>query len=288
MTASDPITWLFVPATRPERLAKAFAAGAHAVIADLEDAVDAQHKASARAQLDAILSRGPQQGLWVRINAVETPWFEADLALVHQHRHVLAGVMLSKTESIADLRALDCEVPVLALIESARGMLALGEICRCAHLARLAFGSVDFCRDLGCEDDWELLLQARMQIVMHSAAARLPAPVDGVTLALDAADHVARDAARAVRLGFGGKLCIHPTQLASVMQGFAPTAQQVQWATRVVALSQQAGSGAQRIDGQMVDRPIIERARAVLKRQMRSSAGRLPRDAPNLVVPGPR
>jgi citrate lyase beta subunit len=273
MTASDPVTWLFVPATRPERLAKAFAAGAHAVIADLEDAVDAQDKAGARAHLDVILSRGPQPGLWVRINAVDTPWFAADLALVHQHRHVLAGVMLAKTESIADLHALDCEVPVLALIESARGMLALGEICQYPHLARLAFGSVDFCRDLGCQDDWDLLLQGRMQMVVHSAAARLPAPVDGVTLALDDADHAVRDATRAARLGFGGKLCIHPSQLAPVMQGFSPTVQQVQWATRVIALSQHAGSGAQRIDGQMVDRPVIERARAVLKRHLRSSAG---------------
>lgn len=273
MTVPDPVTWLFVPATRPERLAKAFAAGAHAVIADMEDAVDAQDKSAARARIGDVLAGAPKPGPWLRINAVGTPWFAADLALVHRYRHALAGVMLAKTESAADLVALDCELPVLALIESARGLLALGEICQHPRLARLAFGSVDFCRDLGCEDDWELLLQARMQIVTHSAAARLAAPVDGVTLALDVADHAARDAARSARLGFGGKLCIHPSQLAPVLQGFAPTAEQVQWATRVVALSQLSGSGAQRVDGQMVDRPVIERARAVLERQARLSTG---------------
>ena len=274
MTVPDPVTWLFVPATRPERLAKAFAAGAHAVIADLEDAVDPQDKSGARTRIEAVLAGGTRRpNLWLRINAVGTPWFEADLALVHRHRSVLAGVMLAKTECAADLRALDGELPVLALIESARGLLALGEICQSPQLARLAFGSVDFCRDLGCEDDWDLLLQARMQIVIHSAAARLPAPIDGVSLALDVADPVVRDAARASRLGFGGKLCIHPSQLAPVMQGFAPTAEQVQWATRVVALSRLGGSGAQRVDGQMVDKPVIDRARALLERQGRVSAG---------------
>jgi len=272
MTAPDPITWLFVPATRPERLAKAFAAGAHAVIADLEDAVDPQDKDSARARMGEVLAGNTSQGLWLRINAVGTPWFAADLELVHQYRHGLAGVMLPKTESAADLRTLACELPLLALIESARGLLALGEICRAPQLARLAFGSVDLARDLGCEEDWELLLPARMQIVTHSAAARLPAPVDGATLVLDPADQAGRDAARSVRLGFGGKLCIHPSQLAPVMQGFAPTGEQVQWATRVVALSLQAGLGAQRIDGQMVDRPVIERAHALLARQSRFSA----------------
>lgn len=272
MTLPDPITWLFVPATRPERLAKAFAAGAHAVIADLEDAVDAQDKTRARAGLEEALKAGPHRpNLWLRINAVGTPWFEADLALVHRYQTALAGVMLPKTESAADLHALACAMPVLALIESARGLLALGDICQHPQLARLAFGSVDFSRDLGCEEQWDVLLQARMQIVTHSAAARLGAPVDGVTLALDVADHAASDAARAAQLGFGGKLCIHPSQLAPVVRGFAPTPEQVQWATRVVALSRVVGSGAQRIDGQMVDRPVIDRARAVLDRRARSS-----------------
>ncbi|MEO7941579.1 MAG: aldolase/citrate lyase family protein, partial [Burkholderiaceae bacterium] len=143
MTVPDPVTWLFVPATRPERLAKAFAAGAHAVIADLEDAVDAQDKASARAALEQLLAAGaPAKNLWLRINAVGTPWFEADLALVHRYPSALAGVMLPKTECAADLHALDCAMPVVALIESARGLLALADICRHPQLSRLAFGSV--------------------------------------------------------------------------------------------------------------------------------------------------
>lgn len=267
---ADAVTWLFVPATRPDRLSKAFASGADAVIADLEDAVDALDKGSARERLDAVLGGGVPAGrLWLRINAVDTPWIAADLALVQKHRHLLAGVMLPKTESAADVQALDCDVPVLALIESARGLLALAEICRQPRVVRLAFGSVDFARDLGCEHSWDVLLQARTQIVLHSTAAGLAAPVDGVTLVLDPAAEAGLDAARAARLGFGAKLCIHPAQLAAVAQAFAPTAAQLQWATRIVALAQQSGAGAQRLDGQMVDRPVIERARTLLARQAR-------------------
>lgn len=268
MVAADPVTWLFVPATRPERLAKAFAAGADAVIADLEDAVDAQQKAGAREQLDTVMTSEVLGGrLWLRINAVGTRWFAEDLALLRKHHRVLAGVMLAKTESAADLQALDCDLPVLALIESARGLLALTDICRQPNVARLAFGSVDCAGDLGCEDAWDVLLQARMQIVLHSAAARLAAPVDGVTLVLDPAEQAGQDAARAARLGFASKLCIHPSQLAAVSQAFAPSAAQLQWATRIVALAQQSGAGAQRLDGQMVDRPVIERAKKMLERQ---------------------
>jgi citrate lyase subunit beta / citryl-CoA lyase len=263
--AADAVTWLFVPATRPERLAKAFASGAHAVIADLEDAVDPHDKAQARAQLAAVLEAGGPPP-WVRINGAGTSWFAQDLALLHKHRSALAGVVLAKTESAADLQALDGDLPVLGLIESARGLLALAEICRHPRITRLAFGAADLSADLGCEDDWELLWPARLQLVTHSAAAGLPPPVDGVTMALQDPALVKGDARRAARAGFGAKLCIHPAQLAPVLSGFAPAQAQVQWAERIMALAQQSGSGAQRVDGQMVDRPVIERARHILVR----------------------
>ncbi len=266
MTVQDAVTWLFVPATRLDRLDKAVAAGAHMVIADLEDAVDPRDKADARMQLDALLGVGRHKP-WLRINAVDTPWFAQDLALLRKHGSALAGVMLAKTESAADLQALDCDLPVLGLVESARGMLALGEICRHPRITRLAFGAADLSTDLGCEDDWDLLWPARSQLLTHSAAARLPPPLDGVTMALQDPGRVEADARRASRAGFGAKLCIHPAQLVPVLQGFAPSDAQLQWARRILALAQQVGSGAQRVDGQMVDRPVVERARRVLERQ---------------------
>lgn len=269
--AAHAVTWLFVPATRPDRLEKAAIAGAHAIIADLEDAVDPGDKADARAQLDTVLGAGRVKP-WLRINAVGTPWFAQDLALLQKHHAAVAGVMLAKTESASDLQALDCDLPVLGLIESARGLLALDEICRHPRITRLAFGAADLSADLGCEDDWDLLWPARLQVLIHSAAARLPPPVDGVTMALQNIGQVEGDARRAARAGFGAKLCIHPAQLAPVLQGFAPSEAQLQWARRIMVLAQESGSGAQRMDGQMVDRPVIERARRILERQTGAAA----------------
>ncbi|MDB5965102.1 MAG: HpcH/HpaI aldolase, partial [Polaromonas sp.] len=263
--AMDPVTYLFVPATRTDRVAKAFAAGAHAVIVDLEDAVDPADKPSARLALDLFLA-GSGARPWVRVNAVTTPWFAEDLAMLKKHSTALAGVMLSKTESFADIDAAACGLPVMALVESAKGMLALADICRHRHVVRLAFGSADLSRDLGCEDARDVLAPARLQLVMHSSSRQLPPPVDGVTFSLDQPERCREDASAAARMGFGAKLCVHPSQLAPVLQGFAPSAAQIAWATQILEVAK-AGSGAQRWNGEMVDRPVIERATRILQRQ---------------------
>jgi citrate lyase subunit beta/citryl-CoA lyase len=263
-----PVTYLFVPATRTERIAKAFAAGAHAVIVDLEDAIDASEKVAARAQLDAFLTASVRS-VWIRTSAVTTQWFEDDLVLIKKHAKKLAGVMLAKTESPFEVDAVDIgngdDMAVIALVESAAGMLALERICAHPRVIRIAFGSADLSRDLGCEDAWDTLQFARSQVVLHSAAAHLLSPMDGVTFALDQPDVVQRDAALAARHGFGAKLCIHPSQLQPTLQGFAPTVQQLQWAQKILDAAA-SGSGAQRLQGQMVDRPVIERARQIFQR----------------------
>lgn len=267
MQGSVHLTYLFVPATHTARIEKAFSSGAHAVIVDLEDAVDATCKDEARTQLATYLQTCHEaQELWVRINAVGTPWFTEDLALLKQHKAVLAGVMLSKTQSLADLAQLDGHLPVIALIESAKGLLALADICRYPRLFRLAFGSADLSRDLGCEDAPDVLESMRMQLVLHSAAAGLLAPIDGVTFSMDEPEHSRSDAARASRYGFGAKLCIHPSQLKPVVAGFAPTAVQVKWAANVLNIAN-AGSGVRRLGGDMIDKPVIERALAIVARR---------------------
>jgi len=263
-----PVSYLFVPATRCERIAKASAAGAQAIIVDLEDAVDAAHKEAAREQLATHLQAGALKP-WLRINALGTPWFEQDLALAASARARLAGVMLPKSERAQDLAAVQAQtgLPLIALVESARGIAALTELAALPGLHRLAFGSADLSRDLGCEDSWDSLLLARQAMVLHCAAAGLPAPIDGVSFVLDQPEPVRHDAARAARHGFGAKLCIHPAQIAAVHEGFAPSPAQLQWAQAVLAAAAQ-GEGAQRLAGQMIDRPVIERARQLLSRQL--------------------
>lgn len=272
-----PLSYLFVPATRTDRIPKAFAAGAHAVIVDLEDAVDASEKLAARSELQAYFKAQPGlvPPVWVRINALATPWFADDVALINSHHTSIAGVMLAKTESGADLdalqRALTSPLPVIALVESARGVLALDSISQHPSVTRLAFGSADLARDLDCEDAWDLLLHARMQMLLHSTSAKLEAPIDGVTFSLNDAALVTAEASRAARAGFGAKLCIHPAQLEPTHAGFEPSAAQVAWATRVLQ-SGTAGSGAQRLNGEMIDKPVLERAQKIMDRHQRCAA----------------
>lgn len=254
-----PRSLLFVPADRPERFAKAAASGADAVIVDLEDAVAPASKSAAR---DGLADRlATPASIVLRINGRDTPWFDDDLrAAAHPG---VAAVMCPKTGSaddIAAVRARCAGKPVLALIETAAGMAGLGTIAASPGVARLVFGSIDFQLDMDIEDDDEALRPYRAQLVLASRVAGLPAPVDGVTTAMGDADALARDARRARASGFGGKLCIHPAQVAGVNAAFAPSPEQLAWARRVVAATQASRGAAVAVDGRMVDAPVFARA----------------------------
>ncbi len=204
---------LFVPGHRPERFAKAEASGADGIILDLEDAVAAANKDAARAHVAAWLVAG-KSGT-VRINAVETPWFANDLAAIAGAGG--ATVMLPKA-SVAGVTAvmatLGDQARVVALLETAAGIFDAASICRSPNVFRAAFGSVDLGTEVGVDpDDREALLCARSTVVLASAAAGIAPPLDGVTTDVTAAEPARVDAAYAARLGFGGKLCIHPLQV---------------------------------------------------------------------------
>lgn len=250
---------LFVPANRPDRFAKAAASGADAVILDLEDAVSKSEKDQARECLDCSFTELP---VIVRVNAVDTPWFEYDLAAVCALP--IAGVMLPKAEE-PDAVAGVCgsligHAPVIALIENARGLSEARRIAVVSGVARLAFGSIDLCADLGCAPLRDALLPARLELVLASRLAGIAAPLDGVTAQLDDSDLAFDDAAHARSLGMTGKLCVHPGQIPGVCRAFAPTLADIDWAQRVLA----GGDGVAMIDGAMVDEPVRRRARSML------------------------
>lgn len=259
---------LFVPGDRPERYAKALASGADAVIVDLEDAVAAADKDRARESLRQWLRSGAGGAqVMVRINAAGTPWFTHDLALAAVDG--IAAVVLPKAEdldAIAAITALRDGLRVLPLIESAAGIESVLAIARAPGVARLVFGSIDLQADLGMRDATEDdLLPFRLRLLTASRLAGLAPPVDGVTVAIDDEARLAGDTLRARRLGFGGKLCIHPKQVATVQRNFAPGAAEIDWARRVLeAIAQSAGS-AVALDGKMVDTPVILRAQAILR-----------------------
>jgi citrate lyase subunit beta/citryl-CoA lyase len=155
---------------------------------------------------------------------------------------------------------------VLALIESAAGFAAMGTLGSAPGVANLVFGSIDFQADLGMRDAPEDDLVAfRSAIVLASRIAGIGAPIDGVTVQLDDETRLRDDVARARRLGFGGKLCIHPRQVTLVNRLFAPSADEQAWARRVVDAMAAAGGGAVQVDGRMVDRPVLLRAQAIVR-----------------------
>ncbi len=257
-------SFLFVPGDRAERFSKAMNSASHAVILDLEDGVASDHKGLARLAVHDFLTQQPN--CIVRLNGPDSEWFEADLAMLRKTRP--SAIMLPKAESpdtIATVTStIGSPVAVIALIETALGLSNCRELLRLEQVERLAFGSVDFMFDLGISDEQEGLQFARSELVLASRLRSRPAPIDGVTLAIDSESSLAADVARARRLGFGGKLCIHPRQAPIVNAGFLPDSTELAWARRVVSAWQNTPDGAFRLDGKLIDRPLIEKARQLL------------------------
>jgi citrate lyase subunit beta / citryl-CoA lyase len=258
-------TYLFVPGNRPERIAKALATGADAVIVDLEDAVPPAEKEAARAAVaDRLSAESP---VLIRVNGADTPWFADDVRFCRSSG--VAGLLLPKAESIDHIQEASAHIgpdkKILPLIETARGFARARDLAALAQVQRLVFGSIDFQADLGIDGEDMELLYFRSELVLVSRLAGIQAPVDGVTVALNDPDRLRLDTLRGKRLGFGAKLCIHPAQVAGVDACFAPTSEDIAWAEKVVQAAAASDGAAVALDGKMVDRPVILKAEQVLR-----------------------
>jgi citrate lyase subunit beta/citryl-CoA lyase len=268
MNASLPSTYLFVPGNRPERFAKALASGADRIIIDLEDAVAPADKAAARAAIAQWMLAHPEHAeqVLIRINDAATAWYVDDMAMAQAVQ--AQCIMLPKCEApdqIADVLAYlptTASATVLPLIETARGLLAVQAIAAAPGVARLAFGSLDYMADLDLPAHSVALDYAAAHIAVASRAAGLPSPLAGVTPELDA-ERVGADMLAAKALGFGAKMCIHPTQVAAVHAALAPSAQELAWAQRVLQAWAASAGGAIQLDGKMVDRPVVLKAERI-------------------------
>lgn len=269
MNAHDAVrsasTFLFVPADRPERFVKAAETGAGLVILDLEDAVAPENKDEARANAAAWAATGTVCA--VRVNAAGSPWHDADLAALAP---LGCALVLPKAQDAADVRRVAdaaAGTGVIALIETARGILDAAAIAGTDGVDRLAIGTFDLAAELGVDPaDREALLVTRTALVLASAAAGLPGPVDGVTAGIDDPERLTDDATHGRRLGFTGKLCIHPRQVAVVAEALRPSAEEHAWAESVIAAAGAAGEGGVAVvNGAMVDKPVLDRATRILQ-----------------------
>lgn len=265
----DVRSLLFVPGNRPERYAKAGASGADTVCIDLEDAVPPTERTAARAAaLTFLRAQAAGHGYGLRISRLACADGLRDLLAVAEASAAPAFVMLAKTESAAEIAIVAAHlpgVPLIALVESARGLQAAAGIAH-AHpqLQALMFGGADLAADMGCAFAWEPLLLARATLVMAAASAGLAA-IDVPWLDVADAEGAQAETRRAAALGCTGKALIHPAQVAPVHAGFSPAPEALAWAQRVVQATT-ADAAAMLVDGRLVDRPVVLAAQRLLRR----------------------
>jgi citrate lyase subunit beta / citryl-CoA lyase len=264
-----PSTYLFVPGNRPDRFDKALATRAGAVIVDLEDAVAPADKARARDSFGGWYSdaRFAPERILLRINDESTPWFDDDIAVIRETG--VRGVVLPKAESAAQIDRVGAALPadgfVIALVETAKGILALDDLAHARRVQRIAFGTLDYALDLDLTGDERGFVYPASRIALASRAAGIATPIAGVTADIGDESKLLADLAFARACGFGAKLCIHPKQVDAIHAAMSPSEAEIAWAKRVVTAAG-SGPGAVQIDGRMVDRPVIAKALRILAR----------------------
>jgi len=256
---------LFCPADRPDRYGKA-AAAADSVILDLEDAVAAENRACARESV--VDSRLDPERTIVRLNPADTPDFALDLASVRRSGY--RTVMLAKTESAPQLDELS-GFEVIALCETPAGVENAAAIAAAPQVVALMWGAEDLVGAIGGRSSRhadggyrDVARYARSRVLIAAAAARKPA-IDTVHLDIADLDGLAAEVEDAAAVGFAATACIHPWQVETIRRGYAPTADEIAWAERVLSAAQ-ANPGVFRFEGRMVDGPVLKQARAVLAR----------------------
>lgn len=276
--AIRPRSVLFAPGNRADLIAKLPRAHPDAVVIDLEDAVPGTGEAKAAARPIArdagrdLIAAAPHLAVFVRVNAVHAPFFEDDLTVLTPE---LAGVVVPKLESAADVRVAaealasrGLDLPILAGLETAAGVWNAREIMAEPSVLWAYFGAEDYTTDLGglrTSGNLEVLY-ARSHVAL---AARLTGvhALDIVVTRLNDAAAFREDAEQGRALGYGGKLCIHPAQVPLAHTIFGPTDTDAERARRLLAAAHEAaeqGRGAFAFEGQMVDEPMLAKARAIL------------------------
>ncbi len=280
-----PRSWLFVPATRPERFDKAANSGADAVIIDLEDAVESADKPQARehiaeyvAQYDkrktdraeVALKSGTTE-LWLRLN--NDAHLTEDLVLCQSlaEHEVISGIVLPKVTKASQVELVfeSLKLPVVAQIESAQGISQLEAIAQSEGLMALSYGRLDISNELdltaGSQAEQDFFTHLRIQIRLVSQAHNLTAPIESIYADFKNETAMKATAGYVSDLGFSGMLCIHPRQVNIANQAFKASDSQLAFATKVIEHYQKTGDSTFAIEGVMVDLPVILQCQRLLQ-----------------------
>ena len=268
-------SFLFAPGSEERKLVRALGSGADAVVADLEDAVAPAEKAAARDLTTRLVAETETNAArLVRVNGVGTEWHDADVAAAEAS--AADGIVLPKATAAAVAAVSDrVDLPIVAIVETAAGLREAFAIASHGSVRALMLGAVDLGLQLGLEprDDGHEILFARSSLVVDSAAAGLRGPIDRVWVDVRDLDGLTRDCVVGRSLGFRGKALVHPDQIAPTHEAFAPSADELRRAREIVAAYERAeadGQGVVALDGEMIDAPVVERARELLSDEKRS------------------
>ncbi len=266
-------SWLFVPATRMDRVAKAFASGTDAVIVDLEDTVAVANKAQARLEIQdycySAETNASHKAIWLRINQVGSSESNKDLALCQQLPN-LAGIVLAKAEQAVDIEYVHhyTNLPVIALIETALGLSQVDNMAGASGLLAFSYGFLDLCNDLNVQVGTlaadNIANQIRYQLLVSSKVQGLLAPIDTIYPDFNDNKGLYDRVILWSQMGLSGMLCIHPKQVAVIQQSLQPSAAELDFAKRVVVEYERSHEAVFEVDGNMVDAPVIKRCRQLL------------------------
>lgn len=270
----QPRTYLFVPALEEKMILKASGTEADTIIIDLEDSVACSEKETTREMICAFLKKEniPDKRVFIRINDPKTIYFKEDISMCADAG--VDGVMIPKAETADDIRKVTAvtgeDISLLPLIETAKGIRNIYDIAQ-AHpcVERLAFGSIDYSLDIDCAltSTGEELLYARSKLVNDSRAAGIGAPIDAVFPDLNDEEGLKQEACQSKRLGFKGKMIIHPNQIVPVHDVFSPTEAEIDAYRQMVEKFEQAekeGRASIEYKGQMVDYPVYKKAKKIV------------------------
>jgi citrate lyase subunit beta/citryl-CoA lyase len=276
-------TALFAPGNRPDRGEKALGLAADAVIIDLEDAVPIAEKESSRALVRALLDTHPGKRMYVRINALSTPYATGDIEAIGSKN--LEGILLPKVESVDDIMRIDQlltamentnglpvgSLEIISICETAKGLEELYPIvlAKPAHhqVSTVAFGAADYTLDLGITltREGKELEYPRIRLPIACRAAGIAPPLDTPWMVdLKDIDGLIADAKKAKAYGFQGKIVIHPNQIDPCHEVFTPTAEEIAYAKKVIDAFEEAereGKAAIQLEGKFIDYPVVEKAR---------------------------
>lgn len=288
-------SWMFVPGHKQKMIDKALGLNADAIMLDIEDGVAPNEKDAARKNIAASLGRDKAAGSparYVRINAIGHPRMDADLAAVI--RPGIEGLVCPKVDTVEEVRKVDAilneqepknqlakgSVKLLIAIESPKGLYNAPAIAAASpRVTGLLFGAEDFGREINLpalrEGEARDLIYARSSMVIAAASAHVQA-IDGVWVDLNDSQGLVGFARQSRQLGFSGMSCIHPSQVDAINATFSPTPAEIDYCQKVLQAFEEAnarGDGSIAFGGQLIDRPIVERARRTI--DMAKSLGQL-------------